>query len=100
MVSFSDLFAGDGLWADLRADMDGFVRATEAKLDGRREKQKGKSFIVRRFLGGKDEPRYGLDNPWLRLSLSSPILDVVNAYRGEPTRLVDFDNWYTVPDPG
>src|SRR5439155_1288274 len=29
---------------------------------------------------------------------SAPILDVVDGYRGEPARLIDFDNWYTIPE--
>jgi hypothetical protein len=96
LVPFGELFGGTALWDELRADMDVFVRDAEARPP---EKTKGKSFIVRRFLAGKGEARYGLGNPWLRLSLSAPILDVVNGYRGEQTRLLDFDNWYTVPDP-
>ena len=27
------------------------------------------------------------------------MLDIVNAYRGERTLLIDVDNWYTIPDP-
>ena len=41
-----------------------------------------------------------VDDPWLRLGLSEPLLNVISAYRGGDVRLVDFDHWYTVPFGG
>jgi hypothetical protein len=99
LVGFDELFSDQPLWNELRDDIAGFVRETEAQLGEPREKVKGKSFIARRYLGSKETPRFDVDNPWLRLGLSSRILDVVNGYRREPAHLIDFDNWYTIPDP-
>jgi hypothetical protein len=99
LVPFDELFGDEALWDELRDDIGGFVRETEGELSGPREAVKGKSFIVRRYLGTKERPAFDLDNPWLRFGLSSRLLEVVNAYRGEPVHMIDFDNWYTVPDP-
>jgi hypothetical protein len=96
IVPFRELF-GDELWKRLAADIGNFARKTEANLDDLRNPESTKSYIVRRF--GKTKTKFGLDDPWLRLGLSSRLLDVINSYRGELTWFVDFDNWYTIPDP-
>jgi hypothetical protein len=99
IVPFAELFQDERLWDELRADMARFVRATEEQLAEPRRAEKGKSFIARRFLTKGADPRFAHDNLWLQLSLSSRLLDVVNGYRAEPAHLIDFDNWYTIPDP-
>jgi Phytanoyl-CoA dioxygenase (PhyH) len=99
IVPFQELFRDDSLWRELHDDIGGFVRSTEAQLAEPRRTAKGKAFIARRFLAGSEPPQFGLDDLWLRLGVSSKLLDVVNAYRGEPAHLIDFDNWYTIPDP-
>jgi Phytanoyl-CoA dioxygenase (PhyH) len=101
LVAFDELFEDENLWRTLSDDIGGFARDTEQQLDQPRKKAMGgKSFIVRRYLGGKETPVFDVDNLWLRFGLSERLLDVVNAYRGEPVNLIDFDNWYTIPDPG
>jgi phytanoyl-CoA dioxygenase PhyH len=97
LVAFQEFFAGAARWEELARDMAGFVETTEANLPELQAQQKKKSYLIRRFL--KSGRPFRLDDPWLRLGLSSRLLDVVNAYRGERTWLVDVDNWYTVPDP-
>jgi hypothetical protein len=99
LVPFGELFRDERLWNELRDDIGTFVAETEAQLAEPRRAEKGKSFIARRFLTKGADARFRLDNLWLRLSVSSPLLDVVNAYRRESVRLIDFDNWYTIPDP-
>ena len=105
VVSFRALVGDGRLWADLHADIHGFARATEEQLDELRRRKEGKTYIARRFVvrrAGDAKPRkwkFPLTDPWLQLGLSSRILDVVNGYRGEPTYLIDLDNWYTIPDP-
>jgi hypothetical protein len=99
LVAFGELFPDGRLWDELSEDMAAFVRATEGQLAEPRRAEKGKSYIARRFLTKGAEARFPLDNRWLRFSLSSRLLGVVNAYRGEPSHLIDFDNWYTIPDP-
>jgi Phytanoyl-CoA dioxygenase (PhyH) len=99
LVSFEELFDDESLWQALSDDIGAFARETEQQLDEPRKAVKGKSFIARRYLGSKETPVFDLDNPWLRLGLFDRLLDVVNAYRGEPVHLIDFDNWYTIPDP-
>ena len=44
-----------------------------------------------------EEARLATGGPWLRFAVGDPLLDVVNAYRGLRTKLVDYDHWYTVP---
>ena len=60
----------------------------------------GKAFLVRRYRvkKGEDRPTFGLENPWVSMGASPEFLGIVNAYRSEPMRLHDVDNWYTVPD--
>jgi hypothetical protein len=99
LVSFAELLDDESLWRALSDDIGGFAGETEQQLDEPRKAVKGKSFIARRYLGGKETPVFELDNLWLRLGVSDRLLDVVHAYRGEPVHLIDFDNWYTIPDP-
>jgi hypothetical protein len=105
LVAFDDLFEGRTLWERLDADMSHFVSETEALLPSTtredRDAMFGKSFLVRRFRARKGEarPLLSLANPWVALGASPEFLDIVNAFRGRPMRLHDFDNWYTVPDP-
>src|SRR5206468_4109568 len=70
-----------------------------------RREENRKAYLARRFYqqkskGEKPPPwRFAADDRWLRVGLSDEILGIVNAYRGEPTFLIDLDNWYTIPDP-
>src|SRR5438105_12170926 len=95
-VDFRELFGSDELRDDLQADVQEFVRETEARLDELRARDDRKAYIVRRF---PTSTRFRFDHPLFRVGLSSRVLDVVNAYRGELTELVGTDHWYTIPDP-
>jgi phytanoyl-CoA dioxygenase PhyH len=99
MVAFATLFDDERLWTELRDDMAEFIAATEANLSEPRRALKGKAYIVRRFLAKSGYPQFSVNDPWLRLGLSSRLLDVINGYRGEAVQLIDVDNWYTIPDP-
>jgi hypothetical protein len=99
IVPFEELFGDESLWRTLSDDIGEFARDTERELDKPRKAVGGKSFIARRYFGGKETPVFELDNLWLGLAASQRLLDIVNAYRGEPVHLIDFDNWYTIPDP-
>src|SRR5437879_11297357 len=62
-------------------------------------------FRIRRWAhatkgSGVDDSRLPSDGPWLRFATSDRLLDVVNSYRGVYTKLVSYDNLYTVPFPG
>ena len=101
IVPFSELIADDALWQELRADMDAFVASAEARLASGKGRRK-KSFLIRRYERGKsklpvEEAVLPTDGPWLRYAAGDTLLDVVNAFRGGQTRLVDFDQWYTIP---
>jgi hypothetical protein len=104
IVPFAELFADGARWQDAVADMEDFVAETEALLPSMSHDDRvaafGKAFLVRRYRvrKGEDKPTFGLDNPWVRMGASPELLGIVNAYRGEPMRLHDVDNWYTVPD--
>ncbi len=104
LVPFQELFQDESLWEKLRGDIGEFVRTTEASLDELRQRKEGKTYIVRRFLGTSADAKRGKakfkpNDRWLRLGVSRRILDVVNSYRRQLTHLIDFDNWYTIPDP-
>jgi hypothetical protein len=103
IASFDDLIGDDRLWRELVSEMDAFVREargrTSVDLDQPMRKD---DYLIRRF-GGAVAAQGGLatrlsgTDPWLRLGVSDAILNVVNAYRDQWTRLVDLDAWYTVP---
>jgi hypothetical protein len=101
---FADLF-DEGLWAELRADMDDFVeRARPLAPEGMAKPERKDQFLIRRYRPDKqgrslDKPELATDGPWLRYAASDTILDVVNSYRTMLTKLVDIDCWYTVPFP-
>ena len=101
IVPFAELVGNAPLWEELRADMDAFAAWAEERLaaSGRGGK---KTFLIRRYERGKSklplEPAILPSNgPWLRFAASDALLGVVNAYREAMCKLVDFDQWYTVP---
>jgi hypothetical protein len=104
IVSFDELIGDTALWHELKTEMDAFAASAEAQLasgSGRRKK----AFLIRRFERGKSkQPRkpaiLPTDGPWLRYAAGDRLLDVVNAYRGAQTKLIDFDQWYTIPVGG
>ena len=97
LVAFHELFGDEALWDELRRHIGEFTAYTEANLTELQARQKKKSYLIRRFL--KSGRPFTLDDPWLQFGLSNRVLDIVNAYRGERTLLIDVDNWYTIPDP-
>jgi Phytanoyl-CoA dioxygenase (PhyH) len=104
-VGFDELVADAPLWQTLQADMDAFVkRALERVPSGLARPEHKEQFLIRRFRPPKqgspmDEAQLDAGGPWLRFATGAALLDVVNAYRGLRTKLVDFDHWYTVPFP-
>jgi hypothetical protein len=101
IVSFDELFADDELWAELHEDMAAFVERAEARLAAGKAGGK-KKFLIRRYERGKSklpvEPAIlPSDGPWLRYAAGDTLLGIVNAYRGRMIKLVDFDQWYTLP---
>jgi hypothetical protein len=83
--------------------MDAFVTRARALVpeDLQRPERKD-DFLIRRFGTSKhtdtlDEPRLASDSPWLRFAVGEPLLGVVNTYRRMRTKVVYFDQWYTVP---
>lgn len=104
-IAFDELIGDAALWRELQAEMDAFVaRAVELVPAGLTRPEDKEQFLIRRFRPPKfgepmDEARLATDGPWLRFAAGDALLDVVNAYRGLRTKLVDFDQWYTVPFP-
>jgi hypothetical protein len=102
IVPFAELVDDDDLWSQLKADMDEFVAGAEDELEhGGRAKRK-KDFLIRKYPRGKKklpkkEAILPSDGPWLRYAAGDALLGIVNAYRGAQVKLVDFDQWYTVP---
>jgi Phytanoyl-CoA dioxygenase (PhyH) len=101
IVPFAELFADGSLWEELASEMEAF--AAQAAHEAVRGGQGGKKdYLVRRYPRGKGklpvEPAVlASDGPWLRYAAGDPLLDVVNTYRAVKTKLVDFDQWYTIP---
>ena len=101
ILPFDELIRDAGLWQELEADMSEFIGRAEARLAAGKAGGK-KKFLIRRYERGKSklpvEPAIlPSDGPWLRYAAGDELLGVVNAYRGALTKLVDFDQWYTLP---
>jgi hypothetical protein len=103
VLSFLDLFTEED-WEALVEDMDEFVRESEqiaARADAAPAKKN--DIILRRYhvatKGETEKPKLTLDNPTLRIGSSDALLDIVNTYRGQNTKLYYADNWFTVPYP-
>lgn len=107
--SFDALFGDDPLWGDLQAAMGEFVREAEevaAKQDVATPQSKD-TYLIRRARRLQRElkaqgvtppwPSFSLEDPWIRFGLSPQILETVNSYRRMRTKLIDMDQWYTVP---
>ena len=107
IVDFARLIEDDALWQQLSASMESFVdeaESSQVRTDAPRTKDE---YLIRRGRRIRRElerqgvrppwPTLSLDDPWLRYALSTRILDVVNTYRGMWTKLLDLDQWYTVP---
>jgi Phytanoyl-CoA dioxygenase (PhyH) len=100
---------GEELWDEALADVQPFIRETEESTRNAGDRPSGKDeLIIRRFLtrvgtkadGKKPEkPRFSISAPWLRIAAAAPLVDVVNSYRRQLTRLYEVDEWYTVPYP-
>ena len=105
VVPFHELFEDGRVWSQLEADVGEFARETAGRVPELLARDDDKAYIARRFVvrrTGETKPskwKFTLTDPWLMLGVSERVLGVVNAYRGEPTHLIDLDNWYTIPDP-
>lgn len=104
ILRFQDLF-GEELWEEAVTDVEPFIRETHrATFDiGDRPAVK-EEIIVRRFYEkraaeGGHRHVFSLQSPWIRYAASQLLLDIVNAYGGDPRRLFYLDNWFTVPYP-
>jgi hypothetical protein len=109
VIRFAELF-DEALWEELAADISPFVQqAHDLTRDAGPQPEAKDDFLVRRFEGvevGEAEENgkkgkyvFALDNPWLRVAGSERMLDIVNTYRRQWTRLYYLDNWFTVPFP-
>jgi hypothetical protein len=98
ITSFADLIGDEALWSELASDMEGFVERARARVPDLSRPTSKEDFLIRRYRD-VEQPRIDSRSPWLRYPLETAILDVVDAYRGQGTRLVDIDHWYTVPYP-
>jgi hypothetical protein len=102
IVPFAELVDDDDLWSQLKADVDEFVAGAEDELEHGGGAKRKKDFLIRKYPRGKKklpiEPAIlASDGAWLRYAAGDALLGIVNAYRGAQVKLVDFDQWYTVP---
>jgi hypothetical protein len=102
VARFRDLF-DEARWAEVQADIEPFVAETARAFETRGPKPAKKDdLIVRRYHSreeGAEKHLFRLDDPWLRTAASTTILDIVNTYRQQLTRLHYADYWFTVPYP-
>jgi hypothetical protein len=102
VISFPELF-GEAVWQEVQAEVEPFVAESTKLLESRGAKPlKKDELIVRRWHSrddGHERHTFTLDDPWLRVTASPKVLDIVNTYRGELTRLHYADHWFTVPYP-
>ena len=100
LARFPELF-GEELWREAQADIEPFVRGSAEATQGREVAAGKDDIVVRRFydVPGMKKRGYVLapSAPWFRIAASDTVLDIVNAYRGEWTKLYYVDNWFTVP---
>jgi hypothetical protein len=98
VVPFRELF-GDSMWAELEADVAPFVRQTEELVRNEGDTLIQKKYLIRRFWSKKqtEKHRFSFGDPWLRVYASQVVLDIVNTYREQWTKLYYLDNWFTVP---
>jgi hypothetical protein len=89
-TTFDELIADTGLWNELCSEMEVFEREV-------RPEKEHKKYLLKR--SGKTGRPFTLDDPWLRYATLPAILDVVNSYLQLHSKLVDMDQWYTLPMP-
>jgi hypothetical protein len=105
VVPFAELFGEPALWEEMRGDMDAFAARARAQIvAGERQWGKKEEYLIRRYpRRGKmpvDPAVLATDGCWLRYAAGDALLSVVNSYRGGMTKLIDFDQWYTIPFEG
>lgn len=101
VLPFLELIPDKGLWTELSEDVRKFVREAEPDAVQLANPETKEDYLVRRWRRPKGSPieTFAPTNPWIRLGVATELLNVINAYRGSTMRLVDFDNWYTIPYP-
>lgn len=105
VLPFDRLIGDAALWQGLTGDIDSWAESAQSRVRRNLTTPTEKDdFLIRRYRAGKAaadapsrEARFAPTNPWLRFGVQSGILDIVNTYRGRATKLVDLDQWYTVP---
>jgi 16S rRNA (guanine527-N7)-methyltransferase len=96
-IEFARLFSAD-LWKDVTEEATTFGRETERRLTERSSPQKTtpKELAHRRYDKDAELP---LDDPWLRIAVSSRLLDVVDAYLGMWGKLTHCNQVYKAAPP-
>ncbi len=102
VITFSELF-DEAVWANVKGDVEPFVSQNEQALKARGPKPAKKDdLIIRRYHSrkeGAEKHLFTIDDPWLKATASETMLDIVNTYRQQMTRLHYADYWFTVPYP-
>ena len=102
-MPFEELFRDPALWKELQTDIDAFVAGAVAQAEEGGPGGK-KDFIIRRYPRKSKMPIEPAvlpsDGAWLRFAAGDALLDVVNSYRNVKTKLIDVDQWYTIPVAG
>ena len=97
-IEFARLFSTD-LWKDVTEEATTFGREAERRLTAERssaEKATPKELAYRRY---DKDARTALDDPWLRIAVSSRLLEVVNAYLGMWGKLTHCNQVYKAAPP-
>jgi hypothetical protein len=106
VLPFAELIGDERLWEELSASAASFAEEAAARAPQGVDRPEVKNdYLIRRFGGmtavvdGKPVASLSPGDPLIRFGASDPILNIANAYRGLRTKLVDLDQWYTVPFP-
>lgn len=100
---FDELFDDPLGWNVLSGEINTFINSEQVILaaaqyrEGSRAGEWNKGYLIRKY---PDRAVLAADSPWLRLALSSRILNVVNSYLELWSKLYYFDLWYTLPAIG
>jgi hypothetical protein len=99
---FDELIGDTNTWEQLKRDIEAFAEQAAADTpDLDQPKIKWDYYISRwneRNVGARVR-HVSADDQWVSLALSDRLLNVVNAYRGLWTKMINIDNVYTRPFP-
>jgi len=99
---FDELVGDESVWEELRRDIEQFAEQAAANTPAVDQPTKKWDYYISRWNErtiGSRVRHVSTDDQWTSFALSDPVLNVVNAYRGLWTKMINIDNVYTRPFP-